>query len=293
MANVPDSGSSPSTRGTAVGSIADASLIHATSQRLRSTGACQSAFTLSLGRARFRQIGPLGRSTLTISEDTPPASGLNAGTGALCAMSPIRRNAATNSCVVSPPAAVRGISGDGCILMNAPRKVSANTGPRTLAYPDLEAPAAPLMTFLLALDQGTTSSRAIVFDRAGEIRALAQRETTQLFPQPGWVEQDPREIWRTQLECAQQALAEAGARAEDVAGIGITNQRETTVVWDRETGEPLFNAIVWQDRRTAAICERLKSEGLQPLFQGRTGLVLDAYFSGTKLRWILDHVDGA
>jgi glycerol kinase len=149
------------------------------------------------------------------------------------------------------------------------------------------------MSFLLALDQGTTSSRAIVFDHAGEVRALAQRETTQFFPQPGWVEQDPLEIWRTQLECAQQALAEAGARAADIAAIGITNQRETTIVWDRETGEPVCNAIVWQDRRTAAMCDKLKAEGLQALFQGRTGLVLDPYFSGTKLRWILDHVAGA
>src|SRR4051794_2633821 len=149
------------------------------------------------------------------------------------------------------------------------------------------------MPFLLALDQGTTSSRAIVFDHAGEIRAVAQRETTQLFPQPGWVEQDPAEIWRTQLECAQQALAAADAKAGDIAAIGITNQRETTIVWDRETGEPVCNAIVWQDRRTAAMCDKLKAEGLQALFQGRTGLVLDAYFSGTKLRWILDNVPGA
>jgi glycerol kinase len=149
------------------------------------------------------------------------------------------------------------------------------------------------MSFLLALDQGTTSSRAVVFDHAGEVRALAQRETTQLFPQPGWVEQDPLEIWRTQLLCAQEALAEAGTRAADIAAIGITNQRETTIVWDRQTGQPLCNAIVWQDRRTAAMCDKLKAEGLQALFQGRTGLVLDAYFSGTKLRWILDHVRDA
>jgi glycerol kinase len=149
------------------------------------------------------------------------------------------------------------------------------------------------MSFLLALDQGTTSSRAIVFDHAGEVRSAAQRETTQLFPQPGWVEQDPLEIWRTQLQCAQQALADAGLRAQDIAAIGITNQRETTIVWDRDTGQPICNAIVWQDRRTAAMCDKLKAEGLQALFQGRTGLVLDAYFSGTKLRWILDQVPGA
>src|SRR3954462_6721390 len=149
------------------------------------------------------------------------------------------------------------------------------------------------MPFLLALDQGTTSSRAIVFDHAGEIRALAQRETTQLFPQPGWVEQDPAEIWRTQLECAQQALASAGASAGDIAAIGITNQRETTIVWDRETGEPVCNAIVWQDRRTAEFCDRLKAEGHEALVRQRTGLVIDAYFSGSKIAWILENVPGA
>src|SRR5689334_6855869 len=149
------------------------------------------------------------------------------------------------------------------------------------------------MQFVLALDQGTTSSRAAVFDAAGALRAIAQRETTQLYPQSGWVEQDPLEIWRTQLECAQRALASAGARATDIAAIGITNQRETTIVWDRESGAPLSNAIIWQDRRTAAMCDKLKAQGLEALFQGRTGLVLDAYFSGTKLAWILDHVEGA
>src|SRR3954452_5494409 len=149
------------------------------------------------------------------------------------------------------------------------------------------------MPFLLALDQGTTSSRAIVFDHAGEIRAVAQRETTQLFPQPGWVEQDPAEIWRTQLECAQQALASAGATAGDIAAIGITNQRETTIVWDRETGEPVCNAIVWQDRRTAEFCDRLKSDGHEALVRQRTGLVIDAYFSGSKIAWILENVPGA
>jgi glycerol kinase len=141
------------------------------------------------------------------------------------------------------------------------------------------------MQFVLALDQGTTSSRAAVFDAAGDLRAIAQRETRQLYPQSGWVEQDPLEIWRTQLECAQRALASAGARATDIAAIGITNQRETTIVWDRESGAPLSNAIIWQDRRTAAMCDKLKAQGLEALFQGRTGLVLDAYFSGTKLRW--------
>ncbi len=149
------------------------------------------------------------------------------------------------------------------------------------------------MKFLLALDQGTTSSRAIVFDQGGAVRGLAQRETAQIYPQPGWVEQDPLEIWRSQLECAREALAKSGVSAAQIAAIGITNQRETTIVWDRRTGKPVCNAIVWQDRRTAGICDRLKSEGLGALFTGRTGLVLDAYFSGTKLRWVLDHVASA
>jgi glycerol kinase len=144
--------------------------------------------------------------------------------------------------------------------------------------------------FLLALDQGTTSSRAIVFDAAGAVRGLAQRETAQIYPQPGWVEQDPVEIWQSQLDCAREALATSGVSGSQIAAIGITNQRETTIVWDRRTGAPVCNAIVWQDRRTAGMCERLKSEGLEALFTGRTGLVLDAYFSGTKLRWVLDNV---
>jgi glycerol kinase len=149
------------------------------------------------------------------------------------------------------------------------------------------------MRFILALDQGTTSSRAIVFDHAGEVRALAQRETQQIFPQPGWVEQDPLDIWNTQLACAREVLASAGAKAQDIAAIGITNQRETTIVWERATGRPVCNAIVWQDRRTAPMCDRMKAQGLQALFSGRTGLVLDAYFSGTKLRWIMDNVPDA
>ena len=132
-----------------------------------------------------------------------------------------------------------------------------------------------------------------MFDEAGSVLGLAQRETTQIYPQPGWVEQDPLEIWRSQLDCAREALAAAGVTAAQVGAIGITNQRETTVVWNRRSGEPVCNAIVWQDRRTAAFCDRLKSDGLEALFTGRTGLVLDAYFSGTKLRWILDHVAGA
>jgi len=147
--------------------------------------------------------------------------------------------------------------------------------------------------YILALDQGTTSSRAILFDRDGAIKAVAQREFRQIFPQPGWVEHDPMEIWTSQAGVAVEVLARAHARATDVAAIGITNQRETTVVWDRKTGLPVAHAIVWQDRRTAGICDRLRSDGAEPLFRERTGLVLDAYFSGTKLAWILDNVPGA
>ena len=149
------------------------------------------------------------------------------------------------------------------------------------------------MPYILALDQGTTSSRAILFDRDGGIKAVAQREFRQIFPQPGWVEHDPMEIWTSQAGVAVEVLAGAGARSADVAAIGITNQRETTLVWDRKTGQPVANAIVWQDRRTAGICDRLRSDGTEPLFRERTGLVLDAYFSGTKLTWILDNVAGA
>ncbi|MFO1319174.1 MAG: glycerol kinase GlpK [Burkholderiales bacterium] len=146
---------------------------------------------------------------------------------------------------------------------------------------------------ILALDQGTTSSRAIVFDDAGRALASAQREFPQIFPQPGWVEQDPEAIWGSQLATAREALAAAGLHARDLAGLGITNQRETTMVWERGTGRPIFNAIVWQDRRTTDLCADLESRGLTPLFRRRTGLFLDPYFSGTKVRWILDHVDGA
>ncbi len=149
------------------------------------------------------------------------------------------------------------------------------------------------MSYILALDQGTTSSRAILFDRDGAIKGVAQREFRQIFPQPGWVEHDPLEIWTSQASVAVEVLAGAGVRASDVAAIGITNQRETTIVWDRRTGEPIANAIVWQDRRTADACSRLRSDGAEPLFRERTGLVLDAYFSGTKLAWMLDHVEGA
>ena len=146
---------------------------------------------------------------------------------------------------------------------------------------------------ILALDQGTTSSRAIVFNHSGAVVAVAQKEFGQHYPQPGWVEHDPLEIWATQMGVAQEALAQAGLRAADVAAIGITNQRETTVVWDRSTGRPIHPAIVWQDRRTASTCDRLRAAGHDALIQQKTGLLLDAYFSGTKVKWILDHVEGA
>ncbi len=149
------------------------------------------------------------------------------------------------------------------------------------------------MRYILALDQGTTSSRAIVFDHDGAIAGVAQQEFRQLFPAPGWVEHDPLEIWRTQLHCAQQALAAAGARASDVAAIGITNQRETVVLWDRASGQPVANAIVWQDRRTANACAALRAEGVEPMITERTGLLIDPYFSATKLAWLLDEVPDA
>jgi len=149
------------------------------------------------------------------------------------------------------------------------------------------------MKYILALDQGTTSSRAILFDHAGSIKAAAQKEFPQIFPQPGWVEHNPDDIWSTQASVASQALANAGLSADDIAAIGITNQRETTVVWNRKTGRPICNAIVWQDRRTASMCDRLKADGFHRLIRRKTGLVLDAYFSATKLQWILRHVKGA
>ena len=149
------------------------------------------------------------------------------------------------------------------------------------------------MAFVLALDQGTTSSRAIVFDHRGEIRGVAQAEFRQIFPQPGWVEHDPSEIWSTQSAVLHGALAKAGIGASDLAAIGITNQRETTLIWERASGKPLANAIVWQDRRTAADCDALREAGHAATFARKTGLVIDAYFSGTKLRWLLDHVPGA
>ena len=149
------------------------------------------------------------------------------------------------------------------------------------------------MKHLLALDQGTSSSRSIVFDENGRIVAMAQREYRQIYPQPGWVEHDPRELWETQLATAKEALAKAGLTARDIASVGITNQRETTVVWNRRTGEPIHNAIVWQDRRAEPTCAAMREQGLEPLFRERTGLIIDAYFSGTKLKWILDHVAGS
>jgi glycerol kinase len=148
------------------------------------------------------------------------------------------------------------------------------------------------MSYLLALDQGTTSSRAILFDADARICAVAQREFEQLFPQPGWVEHRPADIWSSQSGVAAEALARAGVHPRDVAAIGITNQRETTLLWDRKTGVPICNAIVWQDRRTASICERLRADGAGPLIQARTGLVIDPYFSGAKLQWMLDNVPG-
>ena len=149
------------------------------------------------------------------------------------------------------------------------------------------------MNVILALDQGTTSCRAILFDQAGRIRAVAQKEFNQIYPQAGWVEHDPLEIWSAQLEVARQVLAQARMGAKDVAAIGITNQRETTVVWDRRTGQPIHNAIVWQDRRTAGFCDELKRAGTGELIARKSGLVIDAYFSGSKLRWLLDNVPGA
>jgi glycerol kinase len=149
------------------------------------------------------------------------------------------------------------------------------------------------MTYLLALDQGTSSSRSIVFDAQGRSVAMAQREFRQIFPQPGWVEHDPNEIWATQLATAQEAIARAGLKAGDIRAIGITNQRETTLLWNRRTGQPVHNAIVWQDRRGEPLCAQLRAAGMGPAIQHSTGLRIDAYFSATKLRWLLDHVNGA
>lgn len=147
--------------------------------------------------------------------------------------------------------------------------------------------------YILALDQGTTSSRAILFNERAEIVKLAQKEFTQYFPQPGWVEHDANEIWSSILAVIAEVLSTSGIQAKEVAGIGITNQRETTVVWDKETGQPVWHALVWQSRQTADICEELKAAGYNELFRNKTGLLIDAYFSGTKVKWILDHVEGA
>lgn len=147
--------------------------------------------------------------------------------------------------------------------------------------------------FILALDQGTTSSRAIVFDHDGAIVAVSQKEFTQFFPQPGWVEHDAEEIWSTQAGVAMEAITRAKVDSKDIAAIGITNQRETTIVWSRKTGKPIHKAIVWQDRRTATFCDKLKGEGHNDTIQKKTGLIIDAYFSATKIRWILDNVEGA
>ncbi|MFI5444081.1 glycerol kinase GlpK [Polaromonas sp. UC242_47] len=149
------------------------------------------------------------------------------------------------------------------------------------------------MTYLLALDQGTSSSRSIVFDAQGHIVAMAQQELPQIYPKPGWVEHDPMEIWRTQLATAREALAKAGLKAGDIRALGITNQRETTVVWNRQTGQPIHHAIVWQDRRAEATCAKLREDGKAGLIQAKTGLLIDAYFSGTKLKWLLDNVPQA
>jgi glycerol kinase len=147
--------------------------------------------------------------------------------------------------------------------------------------------------YILALDQGTTSSRSLVFDKQGSIISSAQKEFTQIYPQPGWVEHDAEEIWGTQFGTMAEAVAKAGINMKQVAAIGITNQRETTVVWDRKTGQPVYNAIVWQDRRTASYCDELKAAGNASVIQQKTGLIIDAYFSATKLKWILDNVTGA
>jgi glycerol kinase len=149
------------------------------------------------------------------------------------------------------------------------------------------------LTYILAIDQGTTSSRAMLFDRDGAVAGVAQREFNQYFPQPGWVEHDPREILASVRSTIVEVLTNAQVKATQIAGIGITNQRETTVVWDRATGQAIHNAIVWQSRQSVGICERLKADGHEPLVRERTGLLIDAYFSGTKVKWILDHVDGA
>ena len=150
-----------------------------------------------------------------------------------------------------------------------------------------------MSSYVLSLDQGTTSSRSILFDQQGNIRSIAQKEFTQFFPQPGWVEHDANEIWSSQFGTMAEAVAHAGISMKQIAAIGITNQRETTVVWDRKTGLPIYNAIVWQDRRTAGYCDELKEKGLAELIKDKTGLIVDSYFSATKLKWILENIKGA
>ena len=147
--------------------------------------------------------------------------------------------------------------------------------------------------YVMALDQGTTSSRCILFDKQGAVRSVAQKEFTQYYPQPGWVEHDPMEIWSSELSVTTEAMARIGAKPEEIAGIGITNQRETTIVWERESGEPVYKAIVWQCRRTASFLDTLVSSGYTDMIRNKTGLVPDAYFSASKIRWILDNVEGA
>ena len=149
------------------------------------------------------------------------------------------------------------------------------------------------MSVILALDQGTSSSRAVIVDSESRILAVAQRELPQIYPQPGWVEQDPEAIWSSQLAAIRAVMEQAQLTAQDIAAVGITNQRETTVVWDRTSGQPIFNALVWQDRRSAPSCDLLKSQGHEPLIQKKTGLIFDAYFSASKIRWLLDNVEGA
>jgi glycerol kinase len=150
-----------------------------------------------------------------------------------------------------------------------------------------------MSSYILAFDQGTTSSRSVLFDKNGSVVAVAQKEITQLYPNPGWVEHNPVELWESQLATAREVIAKANIAVNEIAAIGITNQRETTVVWDRNSGEPIYNAIVWQDRRTAAFCDELKASGAEEMIRQKTGLVIDAYFSGSKIKWILDHVPGA
>ena len=146
--------------------------------------------------------------------------------------------------------------------------------------------------YILSLDQGTTSSRAIVFNHNGDIISVAQKEFTQIFPQPGWVEHDPMEIWSSQETVATEAVVKARLSPKDIEALGITNQRETTIVWEKKTGKPVHNAIVWQDRRTAAYCDELKKNGHEEMIKEKTGLMIDAYFSATKIKWILDNVNG-